>query len=85
MTSNGSRPRDHSVQSVDRAVSILQVLATRGPSGVTEIAEELGVHKSTVFRLLATLESRGWSSRTPSAGGTASGTRWSNSRPGRAR
>ena len=59
MTSNGSRPRDHSVQSVDRAVSILQVLATRGPSGVTEIAEELGVHKSTVFRLLATLESRG--------------------------
>ncbi|WP_427918917.1 IclR family transcriptional regulator [Streptomyces sp. cg40] len=59
MTSSGSRPRDHSVQSVDRAVSILQVLATRGPSGVTEIAEELGIHKSTVFRLLATLESRG--------------------------
>ncbi|WP_206439831.1 IclR family transcriptional regulator [Streptomyces scabichelini] len=59
MTSNGSRPRDHSVQSVDRAVSILQVLAKRGPSGVTEIADELAIHKSTVFRLLATLESRG--------------------------
>ncbi|MCF1595852.1 IclR family transcriptional regulator [Streptomyces muensis] len=59
MTSNGSRPRDHSVQSVDRAVSILQVLAKQGPSGVTEIAEALAVHKSTVFRLLATLESRG--------------------------
>ncbi|MDH6436768.1 IclR family acetate operon transcriptional repressor [Streptomyces sp. SAI-144] len=59
MTSNGSRPRDHSVQSVERAVSILQVLASQGPSGVTEVAEALGIHKSTVFRLLATLESRG--------------------------
>ncbi|POX42950.1 IclR family transcriptional regulator [Streptomyces sp. Ru73] len=47
------------MQSVDRAVSILQVLAAQGPSGVTEIAEALGVHKSTVFRLLATLEARG--------------------------
>jgi len=58
MTSNG-RPRDTSVQSVDRAVSILQSLSRRGPSGVTEIAETLGLHKATVFRLLATLESRG--------------------------
>ncbi|NGO72576.1 IclR family transcriptional regulator [Streptomyces sp. SB3404] len=47
------------MQSVDRAVSILQVLATRSPCGVTEISEELGIHKTTVFRLLATLESRG--------------------------
>ncbi|MEY9840890.1 IclR family transcriptional regulator [Streptacidiphilus sp. EB103A] len=58
MTSSG-RARDTSVQSVDRAVSILQVLAGQGPSGVTEIAEGLGIHKATVFRLLATLESRG--------------------------
>jgi IclR family acetate operon transcriptional repressor len=51
--------RDGSVQSVHRAVSILQVLALRGAAGVTEIAADVGVHKSTVFRLLATLESRG--------------------------
>jgi DNA-binding IclR family transcriptional regulator len=51
--------RDTSVQSVHRAVSILQVLALHGSAGVTEIAAELGVHKSTVFRLLATLEARG--------------------------
>jgi IclR family transcriptional regulator, acetate operon repressor len=51
--------RDPSVQSVHRAVSILQVLALGGAAGVTEIATELGVHKSTVFRLLATLEARG--------------------------
>lgn len=57
--SNTSETRNASVQSVDRAISILQVLARRGATGVTPIAEELGVHKSTVFRLLATLEARG--------------------------
>jgi DNA-binding IclR family transcriptional regulator len=44
------------VQSVDRALSILEVLARDGEAGVTEIAADLGVHKSTAFRLLATLE-----------------------------
>jgi DNA-binding IclR family transcriptional regulator len=44
------------VQSVDRALGILEVLARTGESGVTEIATELGVHKSTAFRLVATLE-----------------------------
>jgi len=48
-----------SVHSVNRAISILQVLARRGPTAVTELAGELDIHKSTVFRLLATLESRG--------------------------
>lgn len=52
-------PRDGSVQSVDRAISILQVLARHGGARVTEIATELDVHKSTVFRLLATMEARG--------------------------
>ena len=47
------------VQSVERAVSILEMLAHDGESGVTKIADELGVHKSTAFRLIATLEQRG--------------------------
>lgn len=47
------------MHSVDRAISILQVLARRGAVGVTQIAAELDVHKSTVFRLLSTLEARG--------------------------
>jgi DNA-binding IclR family transcriptional regulator len=45
-----------SVQSVDRALTILEMLAREGEAGVTEIAADLGVHKSTAFRLLATLE-----------------------------
>ena len=44
------------VQSVDRALTILALLAERGDLGVTEIAHGLGVHKSTAFRLIATLE-----------------------------
>ncbi|MGH3345519.1 MAG: IclR family transcriptional regulator [Nocardioides sp.] len=44
------------VQSVDRALTILEVLARVGEAGVTEIAAELDVHKSTAFRLVATLE-----------------------------
>ncbi|CAA9362797.1 MAG: Transcriptional regulator, IclR family [uncultured Nocardioidaceae bacterium] len=44
------------VQSVDRALTILSVLARTGQAGVSEIAAELGVHKSTAFRLVSTLE-----------------------------
>jgi DNA-binding IclR family transcriptional regulator len=46
------------VQSVDRAVTILEVLARDGEAGVTEVARELGVHKSTASRLLAALDRR---------------------------
>ncbi len=51
---SGSGP----VQSVDRAVAILEILARDGEAGVTEVARELGVHKSTASRLLAALDRR---------------------------
>lgn len=44
------------VQSVDRALTILEILARHGALGVTEIAGELDVHKSTAFRLVGALE-----------------------------
>ena len=47
------------VQSVDRALRILGILARSGESGVTDIAAALEVHKSTAFRLVATLEQHG--------------------------
>jgi DNA-binding IclR family transcriptional regulator len=43
---------------VDRAVAILEILARDGEAGVTEVARELGVHKSTASRLLAALDRR---------------------------
>ncbi len=57
MSNNGSDASP--VQSVDRAVTVLEILAREGEAGVTEIAVELGVHKSTAFRLVAALENRG--------------------------
>lgn len=46
------------VQSVDRALQILDILARAGDAGVSEIAEEMGVHKSTVSRLVGSLAGR---------------------------
>ncbi len=54
--SGGREPGPSQVQSVDRAVAILYLLAERGDAGVTEVAAALGVHKSTAFRLIAALE-----------------------------
>jgi DNA-binding IclR family transcriptional regulator len=56
-------PREKSaaaVQSVDRALTVLEIVGKLGAAGVTEIAVELGVHKSTVSRLIAVLEARGF-------------------------
>ncbi|HEX4814006.1 MAG TPA: IclR family transcriptional regulator [Nonomuraea sp.] len=47
------------VQSVDRAIAILEILAREGATRVTDLATELDVHKSTAFRLLAALEQGG--------------------------
>jgi DNA-binding IclR family transcriptional regulator len=56
---NSARSRNgpaSQVQSVDRAMAILDMLARHGEAGVTEIAHELEVHKSTAFRLVEALE-----------------------------
>ena len=48
--------RDSGVRSVERAVTILDVLALGGWRTGAEIARELHVHRSTALRLLGTLE-----------------------------
>ena len=47
------------MQSVDRAVTLMELLSRRGWSGVTEVAKELEINKSTAYRLLTTLRDRG--------------------------
>ena len=54
-TSDGGHHGDRCSRWTGR-LTILELLARDGEAGVTEIAAELGVHKSTAFRLLATLE-----------------------------
>jgi DNA-binding IclR family transcriptional regulator len=59
MATDDDRPAA-AVQSVDRALLVLEILAKAGQAGVTQIAAELDVHKSTASRLIAVLESRGY-------------------------
>ena len=53
------------VQSVDRALRIMKLLSVRGRLGVTEVAGELGVHKSNAHRMLATLAGHGMVEQDP--------------------
>ena len=49
------------VQTLDRALDILELLATeKSGLGVTEIGRRIGLHKSTVHRLLNALGERGY-------------------------
>lgn len=58
--SNGTGAGRYRVQSVDRAVDVIEALAAAdGGLGVTELARELGRAKSAVFAILQTLEERG--------------------------
>ncbi len=57
--SNTATETPNGVQSVDRALRILEILARSGECGVTEVAQALEVHKSTAFRLVSTLEQHG--------------------------
>ena len=54
------------VQSVERAIAVLRSFSTERPErGVSELSRELGLHKSTVSRLMMTLERGGLISRNP--------------------
>ena len=59
MTTARSTDAPPLIQSVDRAIDVLEYLAERDDGAVTDLAAALGVHKSTAFRLLAALEARG--------------------------
>ncbi|HVS49855.1 MAG TPA: IclR family transcriptional regulator [Candidatus Dormibacteraeota bacterium] len=57
--------RDPGVRSVERAITILDVLAQGGWRTGAEIARELSVHRSTALRLLGTLERHALVERDP--------------------
>lgn len=58
-----------SVRTVERALDILLCFSRQTPElSMTQIAEQVGIHKSTVHRLLATLESKRFVQRDPETG-----------------
>jgi IclR family transcriptional regulator, acetate operon repressor len=63
------------VESVDRALLVLQTLARAGARGMSlaELAAALGLHKTTVHRVLAALRFRGFVTQDPTSGAYALG------------
>lgn len=55
----------YAAPAVEAALSILETLGTVHEMGVTELAKRLGLGKSSVYRLLATLSRRGYVEKNP--------------------
>src|SRR5215212_1271270 len=58
--SEGAAKDRYIVEAVDRALQLLEVLAESRDLGVTELAKRMGVSKTLAFRMLHTLEKRGY-------------------------
>lgn len=52
--------RQYTIQVLDAAVDILESLVNEGAATATEVSERLGLHRNRVFRILKTLEYRGY-------------------------
>lgn len=64
------------INSVDRALDILlYIYNTGGEVSITNISQDLGVYKSTVYRTLVTLENKGFVEQNPASGRYALGMR----------
>jgi DNA-binding IclR family transcriptional regulator len=51
----------YSIQAVENALNVLeQFQGKKAELGITELSQNLGLHKNNIFRLLATLENRGY-------------------------
>lgn len=48
------------MQGVTRVVQVIEYLGAHGSASIEDVAEELGVHKSSASRILATLRQLGW-------------------------
>jgi DNA-binding IclR family transcriptional regulator len=53
-------PRKQVIEALDRGIDALELLAERGEVRLSELATELGVARATAFRILSTLQARGY-------------------------
>ncbi|MFN0155951.1 MAG: IclR family transcriptional regulator [Gaiella sp.] len=63
-----TRPGARTVEAVERAIAALDALAEAGEVGTNDLARRIGVHPSSVSRLLATLEAGGLVARSADSG-----------------
>jgi Transcriptional regulator len=73
-----ARGKEQILNSVLRTFEVTELLALKGELGVTRIAEEVGLDKSSVYRILATLKSIGYVCQNPSTQGYANTTRFAS-------
>lgn len=62
-------PPRYRIQAIERAVALLNAFSADDPElGLTELAERVGLHKSTVHRFMVNLEAAGLVERNPRSG-----------------
>lgn len=67
---------DYSIAAVNRALDLLDALARIGPSPLAAIAEAAGCTRTAAFRLLRTLQARGFAIQDEARGVWRLGARW---------
>ncbi|HET8997973.1 MAG TPA: IclR family transcriptional regulator [Acetobacteraceae bacterium] len=67
---------DYSIAAVERALDLLEALARVGPAPLATLAEAAGCSRTAAFRLLRTLQGRGFAIQDESRGIWRLGARW---------
>ena len=69
-------PRDYSIAAVDRTLDLLEALSRLGPASLAALAEASGCTRTAAFRLLRTLQARGFTIQDEARGLWRLGARW---------
>jgi len=72
-----SNPKDYNIAAVDRSLDLLDALARLGPASLAALAEAAGCTRTAGFRLLRTLQARGFAIQDEARGLWRLGARWS--------
>ncbi len=75
-SANSANSRDYSIAAVGRALDLLEALARIGPAPLAALAEAAGCTRTAGFRLLRTLQARGFAIQDESRGIWRLGARW---------
>ncbi len=68
--------RDYNIAAVDRTLDLLESLSRMGPASLAALAESVGCTRTAAFRLLRTLQGRGFTIQDEARGLWRLGARW---------
>ncbi len=71
-----SPSREYNIAAVDRTLDLLEALARLGPASLAALAENVGCTRTAAFRLLRTLQARGFTIQDEARGLWRLGARW---------